>query len=162
MTRSQKHPGERYVHITLQRADLDLEFQTTSFRLYNVYGPWQALDNPYQGVLGIFLGNLLSGELITIFGDREQSGDFVYVSNAVDAWAGALENPASYGKVFNLGSGRRLSINHVVDAALSAFGRTRAHRLATLSRYNLVLKIENAKAAFLPADVIPQGTPAEC
>jgi UDP-glucose 4-epimerase len=41
--------------------------------MYNVYGPRQALDNPYQGVLGIFIGNLLRGEPITIFGDGKQS-----------------------------------------------------------------------------------------
>jgi UDP-glucose 4-epimerase len=90
-----------------------------------VYGPRQALDNPYQGVLGIFLGNLLRKEPITIFGDGEQSRDFVYIRDIVDAWVGALENPASYGRSINLGSGKRLSINHVANAVLSAFQRTR-------------------------------------
>ena len=54
-----KYAGERYVHTTAERADLNFGFHVTSFRMYNVYGPRQALDNPYQGVLGIFLGNLL-------------------------------------------------------------------------------------------------------
>jgi UDP-glucose 4-epimerase len=94
--------------------------------MYNVYGPRQALDNPYQGVLGIFLGNLLRGEPITIFGDGEQSRDFIYISDIVDAWVGALTNAAAHGKVFNLGSGHRKSINQVADAVLSAFDRTRA------------------------------------
>ena len=44
----------------------------------------------------------------------------------MDGWVGALENPASYGKSINLGSGKRLSINDVADAVLCAFGRTRA------------------------------------
>jgi UDP-glucose 4-epimerase len=121
-----KHAAERYVHTTAERVDLDFEFRVTSFRMYNVYGPRQALDNPYQGVLGIFLGNLLRGEPITIFGDGGQSRDFVYVGDVVEAWVGALGNPASYGGVFNLGSGRRLSINQVADQALACFGRTRA------------------------------------
>lgn len=59
--------------------------------MYNVYGPRQALDNPYQGVLGIFIGNLLRDEPITIFGDGEQTRDFIYVSDIVDAWVGALQ-----------------------------------------------------------------------
>jgi UDP-glucose 4-epimerase len=120
-----KYAGERYVHATAARRDLDFPFHITAFRMYNVYGPRQALDNPYQGVLGIFLGNLLRGEPITIFGDGEQSRDFIYISDICDAWLGALQNPASYGKSINLGSGKRLSINYLADAVLSAFGRTR-------------------------------------
>jgi UDP-glucose 4-epimerase len=125
-----KHAGERYVHVMAGRNDLDFPFNITAFRMYNVYGPRQALDNPYQGVLGIFLGNFLRKEPITIFGDGEQSRDFIYIRDIVDGWVGALENPASYGKSINLGSGKRLSINYVADAVLSAFGRTRSnHRV---------------------------------
>jgi UDP-glucose 4-epimerase len=120
-----KYAAERYVHTTAERADLDFELRVTSFRMYNVYGPRQALDNPYQGVLGIFLGNLLRGEPLTIFGDGEQSRDFVYVGDVADAWLEALEKPASYGRVFNLGSGRETSINELADLALASFGRTR-------------------------------------
>jgi UDP-glucose 4-epimerase len=120
-----KYAAERYVHITAERADLEHAFHVTSFRMYNVYGPRQALDNPYQGVLGIFLGNLLRGEPLTIFGDGDQSRDFIYIDDVVDAWAGALEHPASFGEVFNLGSGRQISINALADHAVTAFGRAR-------------------------------------
>jgi UDP-glucose 4-epimerase len=120
-----KYAAERYVHTTAERTDLDFTFRVTSFRMYNVYGPRQALDNPYQGVLGIFLGNLLRGEPLTIFGDGEQSRDFVYVGDVVDAWVGALGNPASYGRLFNLGSGQQTSINRLADEVLAAFGRGR-------------------------------------
>lgn len=123
-----KYSGERYVHATAERRDLDFDFRVTSFRMYNVYGPRQALDNPYQGVLGIFLGNIIRGEPITIFGDGEQTRDFVYISDVVEAWARALDNPASYGRIFNLGS-RRLSINQLTDLVLAAFDRTRAEYL---------------------------------
>jgi UDP-glucose 4-epimerase len=121
-----KYAGERYVHSTAERVDLDFSLQATSFRMYNVYGPRQALDNPYQGVLGIFLGNLRSGEPLTIFGDGEQSRDFIYIDDVVDAWTAALGNPAAYGRVFNIGSGRRLSINDLADHVLAAFGRNRS------------------------------------
>ncbi len=120
-----KYAGERYVHTTAERVDLDFTFHVTSFRMYNVYGPRQAVDNPYQGVLGIFLGNVLRGEPVTIYGDGEQTRDFVYVRDIVDAWAGALANPASHGQVFNLGSGQETSINRLADEVLAACGRSR-------------------------------------
>jgi UDP-glucose 4-epimerase len=122
-----KYAGERYVHATAERVDLDFDLRVSSFRMYNVYGPRQALDNPYQGVLGIFLGNLLRGEPITIFGDGQQSRDFVYIDDVVEAWVDAIENPASYGGIFNLGSGRRTSINDLADQTLTAFGLDRAN-----------------------------------
>jgi len=120
-----KHAAERYVHASAARLDLDFKFQITALRMYNVYGPRQALNNPYQGVLVIFLGNLLRNEPITIFGDGEQSRDFIYIRDIVDGWVAALRNPESYGKSINLGSGKRLSINYLADAVLAAFERTR-------------------------------------
>ena len=122
-----KWAGERYVHATAARRDLDFPFHVTAFRMYNVYGSRQSLDNPYQGVLGIFIGNLLRDEPITIFGDGEQTRDFIHVSDIVDAWVAALQNPDAYGKSINLGSGKRLSINFLADAVLAAFDRTRKH-----------------------------------
>jgi UDP-glucose 4-epimerase len=120
-----KYAAERYVHMTAERSDLEFDLHVTSFRMYNVYGPRQALDNPYQGVLGIFLGNLLRDEPITIFGDGHQSRDFIYIDDVVDAWVGALDNAASYGQVINLGSGQQLSINALADYVLGAFGHSR-------------------------------------
>jgi UDP-glucose 4-epimerase len=117
-----KLAGERYVHATAERPDLGFDFSVTSLRMYSVYGPGQALDNPYQGVLGIFLGNLLRGEPITIFGDGEQTRDFVYIDDIVEGWVRALTTPATRGRVINLGSGRSLSINGLAEAAARAFG----------------------------------------
>jgi len=117
-----KYAAERYVHATAERPDLGFKFNVTSLRMYSVYGPGQALDNPYQGVLGIFLGNILRREPITIFGDGEQTRDFVYIGDIVDAWARALDTPASSGRIMNLGSGRSLSINQLAAHAAAAFG----------------------------------------
>jgi len=73
-------------------------------------------------VLGIFSGNLLRGEPITIFGDGEQTRDFVFISDIVDGWVRALERPAASGAIMNLGSGRSLSINELAAHATAAFG----------------------------------------
>ena len=112
------------MHATAERPDLDFDFGVTSLRMFSVYGPGQALDNPYQGVLGIFIGKLLRGEPITIFGDGEQTRDFVYIDDIVDGWVRALTNAKAAGGIFNLGSGRSTSINQLAEHAVAAFGHT--------------------------------------
>ena len=117
-----KYAAERYVHSTAERPDLGFDLSVTSLRMFCVYGPGQALNNPYQGVLGIFLGKLMRNEPITIFGDGEQTRDFVFISDIVDGWAKALTTKSSAGNVINLGSGRSRSINELAAAAVAAFG----------------------------------------
>jgi len=123
-----KHAAERYVHATAERPDLGFEFQVTSLRMFSVYGPGQALNNPYQGVLGIFIGNLLRGEPIKIFGDGEQTRDFVYIDDIVDGWCKAVADPKLSNDVYNLGSGRSTSINQLAEKVISAFGGPSATR----------------------------------
>ena len=117
-----KQAAERYVHATAQRPDLDFDFRVTSLRMFSVYGPGQSFSNHYQGVLGIFAGNLLRGEPITIYGDGEQTRDFVFIGDIVEGWMRALHTPAAAGGVFNLGSGRSMSINALAHSAIAAFG----------------------------------------
>jgi UDP-glucose 4-epimerase len=117
-----KLAAERYVHATAERPDIGFDFRVTSLRMFSVYGPGQSYNNPYQGVLGIFSGNVLRGEPITIYGDGEQTRDFVFIDDIVEGWVRALETPAAAGGVFNLGSGRSLSINQLAQAVVGAFG----------------------------------------
>jgi UDP-glucose 4-epimerase len=119
-----KYAAERYVHSTAQRPDLEFDFRVTSLRMFSVYGPGQSFSNPYQGVLGIFSGNLLRNEPITIFGDGEQTRDFVYIDDIVEGWVRALNTPESAGGIFNLGSGRSLSVNQLAEAVIAAFGHS--------------------------------------
>ncbi len=121
-----KWAAERYVHLTAQRPDLIRPLHVTSFRMFNVYGERQSLTNSYQGVLAIFIGAALRGEPITIHADGEQTRDFVHVSDVARAWADALDAPAAYGQVINLGTGLPLSINRLCDAVLATAGRSRA------------------------------------
>jgi UDP-glucose 4-epimerase len=119
-----KYAAERYVHITAARADVQLS--VTSLRMFNAYGPRQGLDNPYQGVLAIFLGNVLRGEPITIHGDGDQTRDFVFIDDVVDAWMTIAGDLTSDGKVLNVGSGHETSVNDLADAVLAALGESRA------------------------------------
>jgi len=118
-----KYAAERYVHITAARPDVNLA--VTSLRMFNVYGPRQGLDNPYQGVLAIFLGNVLRDEPITIHGDGEQTRDFVYIDDVVDAWMRVVDDPTCDAAVLNVGSGRETSVNELADAVLAALGESR-------------------------------------
>lgn len=118
-----KFAAERYVHATAERPDLAFPLLVTSLRMFSVFGPGQAWDNPYQGVLGIFLGRIQRGEPIIIFGDGEQTRDFVFIDDVIDGWIAVLDNPeATAGRIFNLGSGRPHSINELAAKVLAAHG----------------------------------------
>ncbi len=121
-----KYAAERFVLATAARSDLPAPFHATAFRMFNVYGERQRLDNPYQGVAGFFIGSALAGAPITIHGTGEQSRDFIHIDDVARAWLGAIDAPAAYNRAFNLGEGRRRSINELVDTILAAVGRSRA------------------------------------
>ena len=96
--------------------------QGVALRLFNVYGPGQALSNPYTGVLAIFASRLLNRERPMVFEDGEQRRDFVHVDDVARAFLLALEHPSAAGQVFNIGSGHDVSINEVGAALASAMG----------------------------------------
>lgn len=117
-----KFASERFVHITANRLDLKKPFRPTSFRMFNVFGPRQSLTNPYQGVLAIFMGKVLRHEPITIFGDGKHARDFIYVKDVAKIWVDAIDNKDSFGKAFNIGSGKMISVNKLAETVISACG----------------------------------------
>jgi UDP-glucose 4-epimerase len=119
-----KLAAERYAQVTGARTDVDLS--VTSLRMFNVFGPRQSISNPYQGVLAIFIGNVLRREPITIHGDGRQTRDFVYIDDVTDAWLRVLDDPAAAGTVLNVGSGRETSVNELAESVLAAFGESLA------------------------------------
>jgi dTDP-L-rhamnose 4-epimerase len=88
---------------------------TVALRLFNVFGPRQALSNPYTGVLAIFASRLLNNNRPLIFEDGNQRRDFVSVYDVVQAFRLALDNPDAPGEVFNIGSGQSYSVCEVSD-----------------------------------------------
>jgi UDP-glucose 4-epimerase len=84
--------------------------ETVALRYFNVYGPRQADDSPYSGVIAQFLRRILAGRAPTIFGDGEQSRDFVFVADVVRANLLAMERPLEAGAVINIGTGNRVTI----------------------------------------------------
>lgn len=89
--------------------------ETVCLRYFNIFGPRQDPGSPYSGVLAIFTTRMLNGEQPTLHGDGEQSRDFTFIQNVVEANCLACVAPASQcaGKVFNIGCGRSVTLNEV-------------------------------------------------
>nr|WP_249730002.1 SDR family NAD(P)-dependent oxidoreductase [Chelatococcus sp. YT9] len=94
-----------------------------ALRLFNVYGPGQALSNPYTGVLAIFASRLLNGRAPLVFEDGEQRRDFVHVADVARAFVLALEHPEAAGQAYNIGSGDHRTIAEVARVLAAAMGR---------------------------------------
>jgi dTDP-L-rhamnose 4-epimerase len=94
-----------------------------ALRLWNAYGPGQALSNPYTGVLAIFASRLHNGQAPMIFEDGEQRRDFVHVEDVAQAFVLALDHPAAAGQVYNVGSGQDRSVSDVARLLAEAMGR---------------------------------------
>lgn len=97
--------------------------EATSVRYQNVYGPGQSLKNPYTGILSIFSTLIRQGKEINIFEDGEESRDFVYIDDVVEATFLAATLPAAAGEIFNVGSGVGTTVNEVVAALCASLGR---------------------------------------
>ncbi len=91
----------------------DLEF--VALRYFNIFGPRQNPVSPYTGVLSKFIRAYLTGQTPTINGTGEQSRDFTYVANVVDATLRALQAPEAPGKVINVGTGRGSTLNEAIQ-----------------------------------------------
>ena len=102
--------------------------ETVSLRYFNIFGPRQDPSSPYSGVLAKFSLQMLSGQQPTIFGDGEQSRDFTYIDNAVSANLLACSAPAAEcaGRMFNVATGQRATLNETVELLRPLTGYTGA------------------------------------
>ena len=82
-----------------------LSIPSVAFRYQNVYGPGQSLSNPYTGILSIFSTRILNKNNLDIYEDGEETRDFVYIEDAVDATILGIEKEEANGNIFNVGSG---------------------------------------------------------
>lgn len=97
--------------------------EAVALRLFNVYGPGQALSNPYTGVLAIFAARLLNKRSPMIFEDGEQQRDFVHVDDVARAFADALEAPGAAGQTINIGSGQSITISQLAERFSALLGQ---------------------------------------
>jgi nucleoside-diphosphate-sugar epimerase len=106
----QKFVGERYCKLYYELYKLE----TVALRYFNVFGPGQDPHSEYSAVIPKFATSLTAGKPLTIFGDGEQSRDFTYVENVVDANLAALLSPEAPGHVINIGCGHRTTLNDII------------------------------------------------
>ena len=102
-----------------------------ALRLWNIYGPGQALSNPYTGVLAIFASRIANGAPPMVFEDGAQRRDFVHVSDVARAFLLALDRPEAVGEAINIGSGEHRSIEEVARRQAAAMGRPDLEPLIT-------------------------------
>jgi UDP-glucose 4-epimerase len=96
--------------------------RVATVRYSNVYGPGQRPDNPYAGVVSKFLVEAHAGRPITIHGDGEQTRDYTYIDDAVEATLAAAVHPRAEGEVFNVGTGIETSVNRLAASIGEALG----------------------------------------
>lgn len=104
--------------------------RTVCLRYFNIFGPRQADDSPYTGVIALFARALLEGRSCTIFGDGQQSRDFTYVDNVVRANLAAIDAELEPGALINVGSGERITVLELYRAMADLCGSAAEPRMA--------------------------------
>ena len=98
-----------------------LGIPAVALRYQNVYGPGQSLSNPYTGILSIFSNLIRNGKNINIFEDGNESRDFVYIDDVVDATILSIESDNANNKIYNVGSNERLNVKQVAETLIKAY-----------------------------------------
>ncbi len=112
--------GEQYCQVFTRVYGLE----TVSLRYFNVFGPRQDPSSQYSGVISRFISALLSDETPVIYGDGEQSRDFTYIDNVVDANLKAAETTNGVGQVMNVANGERITLNQLLAELKDLTGKS--------------------------------------
>ncbi len=138
---------------------------STPLRFFNVYGPRQDPTSPYSGVISIFADRARAGRPITIFGDGQQTRDFVYVADVARAIVAALRAPGGDGAAINVGTGRETTVRALAEiiVGLAGSGSTIAHaaaRAGEIVRSLAVVDKARAELDFVAATALRDGLAA--
>lgn len=99
-----------------------IDIEGVALRYQNVFGPGQSLSNPYTGILSIFSNLMMQGKPINIFEDGEESRDFVYVDDVVEATVLGIEHAAAANQIFNVGTGKAVTVSQVAQTLAQSLG----------------------------------------
>jgi len=118
-----KLAGELY----MQAFTATYGLETVRLRFFNIFGPRQRADSPYSGVIALFIAAMSANQAPTVHGDGLQSRDFTYVANAVQSLIKAAAAPARVsGEVYNVGTGRSITVLELVSALNKLLGKNLA------------------------------------
>lgn len=112
-----KLASESYVNLYSQ-----MGINTTSLRLFNVYGPGQNMNNLRQGMVSIYMAYILKNQEILVKGSPDRYRDLVYIDDVVEAYIRCLDRPETYGKTYNVATGMKTTVKDLLNAELNAFG----------------------------------------
>lgn len=93
---------------------------TTTFRIYNAYGPGQNLGNKLQGMVSIYMAYMLEGQTVPVTGSLERYRDFVYIDDIIAAFMLALDRPSTPSAIYNLGTGQAHTVRRVLQGLIAA------------------------------------------
>lgn len=140
-----------------------LGIPAVAFRYQNVYGAGQSLSNPYTGILSIFSTRIKNGNDITIFEDGEESRDFVYIDDVVEATILGIEKEEAAYRVFNVGSGVATDVLTVAKTLKNAY-KSNSHihvsgnyRLGDIRHNYADLSVISAQLGFKPSISFEEG-----
>jgi UDP-glucose 4-epimerase len=112
-----KLASEAYISI-YSKMGLD----TTSLRLFNVYGPGQNMGNMRQGMVSIYMAYLLDRKELHVKGSADRYRDIIYIDDVINAYMKCIDRTETFGKSYNIATGRKTTVGELVSGLLKAFG----------------------------------------
>jgi UDP-glucose 4-epimerase len=112
-----KLASENYMRIYAERG-----LKATSLRLFNVYGPGQNMKNLRQGMVSIFLAQLLTQEKVIVKGSLDRFRDFIYIDDSIDFAINILGDERSFGGIYNVGTGVRTTVEELLEKMMEISG----------------------------------------
>jgi nucleoside-diphosphate-sugar epimerase len=136
--------------------------ETVRLRYFNIFGPRQPPDSPYAAVIPLFFEAMLAGKNPVIYGDGQQSRDFTYVADAVQANLRAAQAPQVSGKVYNIACGRRTSLLELVAKINALLGtnlqpKHQPARLGDVKHSQADISRAQAELGYAPKVEIEEG-----
>lgn len=110
---------EQYAKVAWQNHGLP----NVGLRFFNVYGPGQQRHSRYSGVITCFMDALEKKSILIVYGDGEQTRDFIYVGDVVNALIGVMTLPNKSSEVYNVCTGKTVSIKHIAETMASLYGQ---------------------------------------
>ena len=130
--------------------------ETVCLRYFNIYGPGQSINSPYSAVIPKFISQLLTGEMVEIYGDGNQTRDFIYIDDVVKANLLACHTPNCGGEVFNIAGGQSTSVNDLYNRICKLIKTKQAPTYTSMRKGEIIHSFASIKKAETILNFTPQ------